>query len=46
MSETPVYASKSTVKRLSQEYRVYDYRVEFDTLFGQMTAPFDHIELS
>ena len=44
MSETPAYTSKSTVKSLWQEYRVYDDRVEFDTLFGQMTVPFEHIE--
>ena len=44
MSDTPIYTSKSTVKSLWQEYRVYDDRVEFDTLFGQMTVPVDHIE--
>ena len=44
MSDTPIYTSKSTVKSLWQEYRIYDNRVEFDTLFGQMTVPFDHIE--
>jgi len=44
MNETPVYTSKSTVKSLWQEYRVYDDRVEFDTRFGKLTAPFEHIE--
>ena len=44
MSETPAYKSESTVKSLWQEYRVYDDRVEFGTLFGQMTVPFDDIE--
>jgi hypothetical protein len=44
MSKTPTYTSQSTVKSLWQEYRVYDNRVEFDTLFGQMTVPFKHIE--
>ena len=44
MSETPVYTSKSTVKSLWQEYRVYDDHVEFGTLFGQMMVPFDQIE--
>lgn len=44
MSETPIYTSKSTLKSLWQEYRIYDNRLEFDTLFGQMTVPFDHIE--
>ncbi len=44
MSEKANYTSKSTVKSLWQEYRVYKDRVEFDTLFGKMAVPFDHIE--
>ncbi len=44
MSDTPIYTSGSTVKSLWQEYRIYDDRVEFDTLFGRMTVPFDHVE--
>ena len=44
MSETATYTSKSTVKSLWQEYRVYGDRVEFDTRFGKMAVPFDHIE--
>jgi hypothetical protein len=44
MNETAAYTSKSTVKSLWQEYRVYDDRVEFDTHFGTLTVPFDHIE--
>jgi hypothetical protein len=44
MSERPDYTSKSTVNSLWQEYRVCEDRVEFDTLFGQMTIPFEHIE--
>jgi hypothetical protein len=44
MSVKPVYVSKSTVKSLWQEYRIYDDRVEFDTLYGKMIVPFDHIE--
>ena len=44
MTERPDYTSKSTVKSLWQEYRVCEDRVEFDTLFGQMTIPFEHIE--
>ena len=44
MSDMPIYTSKSTVKSLWQEYRIYDDRVEFDTLFGRMTVPFEHIE--
>jgi hypothetical protein len=44
MSETPVYTSKSSVRSLWQEYRIYDDRLEFDTWFGRMTIPFEHIE--
>ena len=44
MSDTPIYTSKSTVKSLWQEYRIYEDRIEFDTLFGLLTVPFDHIE--
>ena len=44
MSETALYTSRSTVKSLWQEYRVYDDRVEFDTLFGKMIVPFDCVE--
>ncbi len=44
MGETPVYTSKSTIKSLWQEYRVYEGRVEFDTVFGRMTIPFEQIE--
>jgi hypothetical protein len=44
MSNTPIYTSKSTVRSLWQEYRIFDDHVEFDTLFGQMAVPFGHIE--
>lgn len=44
MSETPLYTSSSSIKSLWQEYRVYEDRAEFDTLFGRMTIPFDQIE--
>ncbi len=44
MSNTPIYTSKSTVKSLWQEYRIYDDHLEFDTLFGQMKIPFEDIE--
>jgi len=44
MDESPLYRSPSTVKSLWQEYRIYADRVEFDTLFGRMTIPFDAIE--
>ncbi len=44
MSNTPIYTSKSTIKSLWQEYRIYDDHLEFDTLFGQMEIPFEDIE--
>jgi hypothetical protein len=44
MSETPIYTSKSSLKSLWQAYRIYADRLEFDTLFGQMTIPFDQVE--
>ena len=44
MGNACAYTSKSTVKSIWQEYRVYDDRVEFDTLFGLMSIPFDHVE--
>ena len=44
MSDDPIYTSKSTVKSIWQEYRIYGNRLEFDTQFGMMTVPFEHIE--
>lgn len=44
MSATPLYISPSTVRSLWQEYRVFDDRIEFHTMFGTMTVPFDVIE--
>ena len=44
MSDNPTYTSQSTVKSLWQEYRIYEDRIEFDTLFGKMTVPFKQIE--
>jgi hypothetical protein len=44
MTENPVYVSKSTVKSLWQEYRIYDDRVEFDAFLGKLTVPFRYIE--
>jgi hypothetical protein len=41
MSETLVYTSLSSVKSLWQEYRIYEDRLEFSTLFGQLTIPFE-----
>lgn len=44
MSEAPLHTSKSTVRSLWQEYRIYADRLVFDTLFGRMVVPFDQIE--
>jgi hypothetical protein len=44
MSEAPIYTSKSSVKSLWQEYRIYEDRLEFGTLFGRMTIPFEQVE--
>jgi hypothetical protein len=44
MTNEPLLVSKSTVKSLWQEYRIFEDRVEFDTHFGMMTVPFAHIE--
>lgn len=44
MNSTPIYTSKSSVKSIWQEYRIYDDRLEFSTLFGLMTVPFEHVE--
>jgi hypothetical protein len=44
MGEEPIYTSKSTVKSIWQEYRVYSNRLELDTVFGKMTIPFEHVE--
>lgn len=43
-AQQPIYTSKSTVKSLWQEYRVYPNRLEFDSPFGLMVIPFEHIE--
>ena len=44
VSDTPVYLSTCTFKNIWQEYRIFDDRLEFDTIFGQMTIPFEHVE--
>jgi len=44
MSNKPVYVSTSTLKSIWQEYRIYDDRLEFDTVFGRMMIPFEHVE--
>ena len=44
MSEAPIYTSKSSVKSLWQEYRIYEDHLEFGTLFGLMTIPFEQVK--
>ena len=44
MGDEAIYTSKSTVKSIWQEYRIYSNRLEFDTVFGKMTIPFEHVE--
>lgn len=44
MNDKPIYTSRSTNKSIWQEYLIYNDRIEFNTLFGKMTVPFDHIE--
>lgn len=40
----PIYTSKSTARSLWQEYRIYDDRLEFDTLVGCMIIPLEQVE--
>jgi len=40
----PLYVSRSTVRSLWQEYRIYADRLEFRTLLGTVLIPFDQIE--
>jgi glutaredoxin-related protein len=44
VNDKVIYTSKSTAKSLWQEYRVCEDCVEFDTRFGKLTIPFDHVE--
>jgi hypothetical protein len=44
MNESTLYTSESSAKSLWQQYHIYSDRVEFDTLFGTMSVPFDEIE--
>ncbi len=45
MSEKALYTSKSSLKSLWQEYRIYKDHIEFSTHFGIISIPFDKIEL-
>jgi hypothetical protein len=44
MNEKPIFVSPSTVKSIWQEYCIFSDRLEFDTHFGRMTIPFEHVE--
>lgn len=44
MNDKPIYTSRSTNKSIWQEYLIFNDRIEFNTLLGKMTVPFDHIE--
>ena len=44
MNENALFTSKSTIKSLWQEYRIYRDHVEFGTHFGVISIPFDKIE--
>lgn len=44
MNESALYTSKSTIKSLWQEYRIYKDHIEFATHFGIVSIPFDKIE--
>ncbi len=44
MNGKVLYKSKSTLKSLWQEYRIYEDHVEFATHLGTVTIPFDAIE--
>jgi len=44
MDEKPIHVSGSSAKSLWQEYRLFNDRIEFHTLFGTMTVPFAHVE--
>lgn len=44
MTDAPVYTSPGSVRSLWQTYRIYDDHLEFDSIFGRLTVPFDRIE--
>ncbi len=39
-----IYTSKCTAKSLWQEYRIFEDRIELDSLFGMISIGFDQIE--
>ncbi len=44
MTQQALYTSTCAAKSLWQEYRIYDDRVELDTLLGTLTVPLDQVE--
>jgi hypothetical protein len=44
MNSAPVFTSPSTAKSLWQEYRIYEDRLEFETIFGTMVVDFENVE--
>jgi len=42
--ESPIYNSESKAKNLWQRYSIFSDGVEFKTLFGTISIPFEHIE--
>ena len=42
--DNPIYTSESKAKNLWQHYSIFSDRVEFKTLFGTISIPFDNIE--
>ncbi|MFH1686552.1 MAG: hypothetical protein ABIE70_03415 [bacterium] len=44
MNAEALYVSKSTLKSLWQEYRIFGDRVEFATLFGTISIPIENVE--
>jgi hypothetical protein len=44
MEQQPLYRSKCSAKNFWKEYRIFDDRVELDTLLKTITVPFDEVE--
>lgn len=44
MKKEIVYLSKSTIKSLWQEYRIFKDHLEFATLAGDIMIPFENVE--
>jgi hypothetical protein len=40
---TPLYTSKCTAKNFWQEYQIFSDHLEFHTLYGKISIPFDEI---